>query len=504
MSKDLASLVGQSIMFRFEGPVFTDADREAFNRIRPGGVLFFGDNLTSRDQISALTAQLQEAAREEDLPPLFIAADQEGGIVTRLPTDMVTVPSAMGLGPLPEDDIRESARLNARQLLSVGINTNYAPCIDINNNPKNPVIRTRSFGESPEMVAKAGLATIAGHLDEGVIPTVKHFPGHGNTHVDSHYGLPEIGGSIEELHAVELAPFKAAIAACVPAIMTAHLLIPALDTMPATLSKRILTDLLRDELGFTGLIVTDSMSMDAISKEWGIGEAAILAKAAGVDVLESSEPPAAMLERHAALVNAVESGRLDIAIFEQTAARLEHLREQFSIGKADTPDVNTSTIREAVQAIAQKTIRTASGNPVPTVENDPCTVIIAFARLRNLEVVDRFDLPTVMEKALAEKLPRATVRTISSEPLNEEIAEAIALAATAKTLLVCTRDAIQHTYQQEIGSSIIASAPETAQTIHVNLRGPYDRGLIGNVDETIFTHGDAVVSLRALASALAG
>lgn len=504
MSTDLASLVGQSIMFRFEGPVFTEADREAFNRIRPGGVLFFGDNLTSRAQIAALTAQLQEAAREEGLPPLFIAADQEGGIVTRLPVDMVTVPSAMGLGPLSEEDIRASARLNARQLLNVGININYAPTIDINNNPQNPVIRTRSFGETPEMVARAGLATIAGHIDEGVIPTVKHFPGHGNTHVDSHYGLPEIGATIEELHVVELAPFKAAIAAGVPAIMTAHLLIPALDTLPATLSKRILTELLRDELGFAGLIVTDSMSMNAIAEKWGIGEAAMLAKAAGVDVLESSEPPAAMLERHEALINAVESGRLDIAVFEQTAARLEKLRAQFSIGTVAAAEVDTDTIRHAAQAIAQKTIRTASDNPVPTIANDASTVIIAFARLRNLEVVDRFDLPTVMEHALAERLPQATVRTISSEPLNEEIAEAIALAASAKTLLVCTRDAIQHTYQQEIGRTIIANAPASAVTIHVNLRGPYDRGLIGDVDETVFTYGDAVVSLRALASALAG
>lgn len=503
MSTDLASLVGQSIMFRFEGPVFTAADREAFNRIRPGGVLFFGDNLTSRSQIVALTAQLQKAAREEGLPPLFIAADQEGGIVTRLPTDMVTVPSAMGLGALPAEEIRESARLNARQLMSVGINTNYAPTVDINSNPNNPVIRTRSFGETPEMVSIAGVATIQGHLDEGVIPTVKHFPGHGNTHVDSHYGLPEISSSIEEIHQVELAPFKAAIAAGVPAVMTAHIRFPALDDLPATLSKRILTGLLREELGFDGLIVTDSMSMDAIAAEWGIGEAAILAKAAGVDVLESSEAPAAMLERHAALVQAVESGRLDIAIFEATAARLEKLRQEFSIGTEVSNKDETDSIRVDAQRIAQHTIRTASGAPVPTVANDADTVIIAFARLRNLEVVDRFDLPTVMEHAFRDQLPHAHVLTISSEPLEAEIEQAKALAASATTLLVCTRDAIQHTYQQEISREILASAPASTRKIHVNLRGPYDQDLVGDVDETVFTYGDAVVSLRALASALA-
>lgn len=504
MSSDFASLVGQSLMFRFMGPEFTPKNREAFNRIRPGGVLFFGDNLTSREQIRALTTQLQAAAREEGLPPLFIAADQEGGIVTRLPADMVTVPSAMGLGPLPDEVIRESAKLNARQLRSVGINTNYAPTADINNNPQNPVIRTRSFGESPEMVSKAVVATIAGHLDEGVIPTVKHFPGHGNTHIDSHYGLPVIEESIEELHKMELAPFVAAIQAGIPAIMTAHIRFPALDELPATLSHRILTGLLREELGFDGLIVTDSMSMDAIAEGWGLEEAAIIAKAAGVDVLESSEGPEAMVNRHAALVKAIESGRLDISVFEQTAERLNRLREKFSIGTDPGLGDETDSIRLSAQKIAQQTLRTASDAAVPTVPNESGTVIIAFARLRNLEVVDRLDLPTVMEDAIREQLPNAQMLTMSSDPTEDEIAEAMDRAARAESLIVCTRDAIQHTYQQDLGKQILAKTPEGSRRIHVNLRGPYDVGLLGDVDETVFTFGDAVVSLRALASALAG
>lgn len=504
MASDIHSLVGQSIMFRFIGPEFTRADREAFNRIRPGGVLFFGDNLTSREQIQALTGQLQDAARDEGLPPLFIAADQEGGIVTRLPADMVTVPSAMGLGALSEDVIRESARLNARQLRSVGINTNYAPTADINNNPQNPVIRTRSFGETPDVVSKAVVDTIAGHTDEGVIATVKHFPGHGNTHVDSHYGLPVINESIEELHAMELVPFKAAIKAGVPAVMTAHIRFPALDDLPATLSKRILTGLLREELGFDGLIVTDSMSMDAIAREWGLAEASILAKEAGVDVLESSEGPESMVARHAALVDAVESGRLDISVFERTVQRLDVFRQQFSVGEDSNSEIEVDSFRNAAQEIAQQTLRTTSGGSVPTVPDDASTVILAFARLRNLEVVDRFDLPTVMENAMHDQLPRATIYTIPSEPTEADISRAKEMAASAATLVICTRDALQHTYQQKIGKEILAESPVDAKTIHVNLRGPYDEGLLGDVDETVFTYGDAVVSLRALAATLGG
>lgn len=501
VSGSLSSLVGQSIMFRFLGSEFTASDREAFNRIRPGGILYFGDNLTSAAQIRELSEQLQDAAREEGMPPLFIAADQEGGIVTRLPVDMVTVPSAMALGPLSKETIRESARITAHELREVGINTNYAPTADINNNPHNPVIRTRSFGETPEMVSRAVVASIEGHLDEGVIPTIKHFPGHGNTNIDSHVGLPVIESSPAELRQMELVPFVAAIEANVPAIMTAHILFPALDTLPATLSERILTGLLRQELGFEGLIVTDSMSMKAIARKWGLDETSIMAKAAGVDVLESSEAPESMVDRHQALVDAVESGRLDLEVFESTAQRLDALRSQFGIGETPPGANDLDSLRDRAQQIALQTIRTASGNTVPQIPDSPETLIVAFARLRNLEVVDRFDLPKVMEEAIANRLPHAHMITISSEPKDDEIAAAIAAAGNANTVAICTRDAIQHSYQQEISRRILEAAPN-ATKIHVNLRGPYDAGLLGNVDETVFTYGDAVVSLRALATAL--
>lgn len=505
MSPDIRSLVGQSLMFRFEGPEFTPADREAFNHVRPGGVLFFGDNLASHGQVKALTAELQQAAREEGLPPLFIAADQEGGIVTRFPVDMITVPSAMALGPLDEETIRESARITGKQLLEVGINTNYAPAVDININPQNPVIRTRSFGETPEMVARAGVATMRGFQDEGVIPTVKHFPGHGNTSIDSHYGLPIIDATLEELHEVELVPFKAAIAAGVPMIMTAHILFPALDTeYPATLSERILTGFLRNELGFTGVIVTDSMSMHAISKRYGDGEAAILAKQAGVDVLETSEPPAATVGRSDALVTAVESGRLPVSLFEQTAGRLDTLRHEFSIGEVKPDPVDLSALRNAAQRVANRTIRTLGGSTLKSVPNASSTVVIAFARLRALEVVDRFDLPLVMEQAFADELPNANVITLSPNPSDSEIEKALAAASHATTLILCTRDAISHADQVETGRRIRAAASPTARTVHVCLRGPYDTGLLGDFDETVYTYGDAVVSLRALANTFAG
>lgn len=496
-------LAGQSLMFRFIGPVFTDADRDAFRRIRPAGVLFFADNLEIRNQIRALTDELQATARAEGMPPLFIAADQEGGIVTRLPADMVTIPSAMALGHLPDRDIREMARITARQLREVGINTNYAPTVDVNINPRNPVIRTRSFGETPEIVSRAGVAAIEGHLDEGIIPTIKHFPGHGDTAVDSHHGLPVIDQPLERLRRVELAPFRAGIAAGVPSIMTAHIVFPALDEHPATLSRHILTGLLREEMGFEGLIVTDSMSMDAIARRYGLADAAIRAKAAGVDVMESSEPPAAMVERHAVLARAIEDGTLDVSLFEETERRLDALRARFRIGETPAFGPFDEGLRERARQVARRALRTVSGAAVPALADDPSTVIIAFARLRNLEVVDRFGLPSVMADAISQRLPRARMITLPPEVGDNTRAEALAAAREARTLVVMTRDAIQHEDQVALGRRLLEATPE-ARKIHTCLRGPYDAGLLGAVDETVLTYGDPVVTLQALADAFGG
>lgn len=305
-----SEITGQSIMFRFEGPEFTDEARQVFRRVRPGGVIFFADNITSREQVHALTEELQAEARELEMPPLLIAADQEGGIVSRFSADFVTPPSPMALAASSDPgDILTAATITATQLREVGINVNFAPSVDINIDPANPVIRTRSLGDTPEQVIANGEWVRLGHEAARVVTTVKHFPGHGDTSVDSHLGLPSIPYDRDRIDAVELAPFRAAIRAGVPAVMSAHILFPTLDPdYPATLSRRILTDLLRDELGFDGLIFTDSMSMSAISELYGVAESAVLAKLAGVDVLEANESLDDQLARHQALVDGLGSG----------------------------------------------------------------------------------------------------------------------------------------------------------------------------------------------------
>ncbi len=319
-------------MLQFEGPELTSEVRAALRRIRPCGVVLSSANIRSPEQVSALCRDLQAEARTLGLPPLLIAVDQEGGTVSRLPEPFVTVPSSMAQAATGDTEAAERcAIISGRQLRSVGIAMNFAPVLDVNNQPANPVIRTRSFGDDAASVTRFGLAAVRGYAAVDVIATVKHFPGHGDTDVDSHHGLPVVSHDVAHLQATELAPFVAAIAAGVPAVMTAHIVFPALDEQPATLSRRILTGLLREELGFDGLIVTDAMDMSAIVARYGSAAAAVAAKAAGADVLEMVDTLDTQIAAADALREAAAAGGVPRSCFEATARRLAALRTRYRI-----------------------------------------------------------------------------------------------------------------------------------------------------------------------------
>jgi beta-N-acetylhexosaminidase len=501
-----AELVGQSMMLRFEGPVFTDEAKAAFREIRPCGIIFFADSITSREQVHALTAELQAEARSLGMPPLLIAADQEAGIVSRLPADMVTPPGAMALTANGNPaDTEASARITGAQLREVGINVNFAPVVDVNNNPRNPVIRTRSYGDTVEKVNSGALATIRGLEATRVVSCVKHFPGHGDTSVDSHLGLPVIEHPLARLHEIELAPFKASIAAGVPAVMTTHIVFPVLDEHPATLSKPILTGLLRQELGFTGLIFTDSLSMDAINDRYGLEDTAIRCKAAGVDVLESNESLDKQLVRFRALVSAVENGQLPTSLFTSTFDRLTALRESYDLD-APTPALPPvdPALRAEAERIATGTISVLGGGTFAPIEADAPALIVDFQRLRSSEAEDPFNRGGIVRDEARRLLPSTRVATLSHQPRNEEATFAINAARQVSTLVLMTRDATDHPYQAEIGRRVIAAAPDGTRVIHVALRGPYDAGVFGPVSDTLLTFGDPAVTLKAVVGVLAG
>ncbi len=318
---DTATLAGQLFVVDFSGP---EPDGEIERLIRDGGVggvILFDKNIVDPPQVARLTNALQRLAARAHVAPLLVAVDQEGGPVIHLRG--TEFPSAMAFGAAGDESlVAAAADVTARELRAVGIHMNCAPVLDVNNNPANPVIGVRSFGEDPVRVARLGSRAIAAMQAAGVLATAKHFPGHGDTSLDSHLTLPTVTHPRSHLDAVELLPFREAIRAGVAAVMTAHVVYPALDPeMPATLSPAII-GLLRQTLAFEGIVVTDSMRMRAVADRYTAGAAAVAAVRAGVDVVLACGPVEAQLEALDAVRSAARDGSLPEARVRDAARRV--------------------------------------------------------------------------------------------------------------------------------------------------------------------------------------
>ena len=363
--------VGQLIVVGFEGTRINADIKSNISQHFVGGVTLFARNIQSPRQLARLTTDLQKLTQEtEHRIPLFIATDQEGGWVARLKTGATVLPGNMALGAAGSAELAEQAgKITAIELAAVGINLNFAPVMDVNNNPRNPVIDRRSFGEGPDLVSRLGSAYIKGLQQNGVLATTKHFPGHGDTTVDSHTDLPTVSHDVERIRAIELKPFRAAIEANVAAIMTAHIVYSALDAdRPATLSQRILTTLLRGELGFDGLIITDDMEMKAIDRRYRTGEAVVMAIAAGADMVLTLWTYQNQLEVFDALVSAVKSGRISEDRINQSVERI--LKYKTAFGVFDSEDATPLKAIELVGSAPHRRIAaTIADQAITVVEN---------------------------------------------------------------------------------------------------------------------------------------
>jgi len=324
----LTSKIGQLLMVGFNGTTPSKEVQDLIKKHRIGGVILFSRNIKDPVQCAKLTDALQKLSPDA---PLLIAVDQEGGRVSRLAPPFTQFPSARTLGRCDSVTLTYSAaEAMAKELIAVGINMNFAPVLDVDTNPKNPIIGDRSFGPSPTLVSKHGLAMIVGMHDQKVIACGKHFPGHGDTSADSHETLPVVNHPISRLADLELKPFIHAIENRLSCIMTAHVRYSQLDDKyPASLSKKIISQLLRKTIQFEEVVVTDDLEMKGITDGFSIPEAAVKAVQAGSDLIlvcHSAEQQTAVME---ALIHAVENGTISEARLNDSLNRLLRLKESF-------------------------------------------------------------------------------------------------------------------------------------------------------------------------------
>ncbi|MFD7866478.1 glycoside hydrolase family 3 protein [Streptomyces sp. NPDC057682] len=472
----------------------TTAPEWLLRRVAEGlsSVGLFGRNIESPEQLAALTAQLR--AERDDV---LVAIDEEGGDVTRLEVRHgSSFPGNLALGHVDDTDLtRDVARELGRRLAACGVNLNWAPSADVNSNPGNPVIGVRSFGADPHLVARHTAAYVEGLQAAGVAACTKHFPGHGDTAVDSHHALPRIDVDLETLHARELVPFRAAIAAGSKSVMSAHILLPALDPdRPATLSPQILTGLLRRELGYEGLIVTDAVEMQAIASTYGIERGSVLAIAAGADALcvgGGLDDDETVLRLRDALVAAVRTGDLPEERLADAAARVRALASwtQRARGAVSEPG-----------AAVQEGTAPGTGHGVPsdigliaarravkvTGSAEPLTgpaYVAAFTPVANIAVGD--ETPWGVAAELARLVPGTGTDTYDGGA--EDPAAAVLAAAGERRIVAVVRDAHRHAWMAGALDALLASRPDTV-VVEMGVPQAEPRGALH-----IATHGAARV-----------
>ncbi|MFI7349950.1 glycoside hydrolase family 3 protein [Streptomyces sp. NPDC049936] len=453
-------------------------------------VALFGRNVRTPDQVAALTAQLR--AEREDV---LVAIDEEGGDVTRLEVRTgSSFPGNHALGAV--DDVgltREVAAELGRRLADCGVNFNWAPSADVNSNPDNPVIGVRSFGASTDLVARHTAAYVTGMQSAGVATCTKHFPGHGDTGIDSHHAVPRIDVDASVLAERDLVPFRAAIAAGSRAVMSAHILAPALDPdRPATLSRRILTDLLRGELGYDGLIVTDGIEMRAISGTYGIERGSALAIAAGADAIcvgggLCDEDTVRRLSD--ALVEAVRSGELPEERLADAADRVRALSRWTA---ANRPDARTAGApdEEVGLRAARRALRVTATEGFGPLTAPP--FVAALTPVANIAVGD--ETPWGVAAELRRLLPGTETGSFTGPDAGQE---ALAAAGTRRVVAV-VRDEHRHPWMTAALDTLLAARPDTV-VVEMGVPRAEPRGSLH-----LATYGAARVCGRAAAEALAG
>jgi beta-N-acetylhexosaminidase len=490
--------VGQVFMLGFEGTTLTAANRALIQGLHLGGVTLFARNIESGPQLGALDRDLQTIA---DPVPLFISVDQEGGLVVRVTSGATIFPGNMAVGAAGDPSLaRAIANASATELLAMGVNMDLAPVVDVNTNPLNPVIGVRSFGSNVDRVSQFASQTVYGLQDNGVSAVAKHFPGHGDTSVDSHRDLPVVPHPLSRLEALEFRPFQAAMEAGVDGVMTAHLYLPAIEPrpdVPATLSRTVLTGLLRDRLGYQGLILTDALDMDAIKKGRPASEAAVQAFEAGADMLLiagiTSDDRQHLGDGPPALLDAIQSGRVSESRLDESVLRILDAKAKRGILPGAAPASPTPELT-LLNSPEHRALALDAARKAVTLQRDSAGLLPIQPGARVLVV--QTSAPTrsdVVDDQFASNLLEA-VRQFSPTASSDR-------GMDADVIVVGTYDLAQSASEQTLAYDLAATGKPV---IGVSLRGPYDADIATEIGTFLTVYGDRPVHLQAAAEALFG
>lgn len=520
--------VGQLFVMRVYGHSATDPDpadaaanqkeigvanaAELIAKYHVGGIIYFGwaHNTREPHQIAELSNGIQKAAAAQRVPvPVLISTDQEHGIVARVGAPATLFPGAMALGAGgSRDDARTAARIAGEELFAMGIRQDYAPDADVNVNPANPVIGVRSFGADPQAVARMVAAEVKGYQGAGIASCAKHFPGHGDTDTDSHVGLPYIHHSAEEWERLDAPPFKAAIAAGIDSIMTAHIVVPAFDPSedPATLSRPILTGILRERLGYDGVVVTDSLGMEGVRVKYGDARVPVLALKAGVDQLLN---PPDLAVAHGAVLTALKEGELTERDLDAKLLRILLLKERRGLFK------DPYTTHRAVDRVVGTRAHLATADRIADrtttlLRND--TGVLPLSRRREGRVlVAGVDAAapsgtggpptTVLARALTELGFTATALSTGQTPTQQRIDEAVAALRERDAVVVATYNVTAASGQRKLVEALLATGKPVVQ---LAVRNPYDIAQLTGVTAALASYSWTDVELRAAARVIAG
>ncbi|OMF02209.1 glycoside hydrolase family 3 [Paenibacillus amylolyticus] len=331
-SLTLEEKIGQMILAGVQGTTLDDQAKQMITDQKVGGIIFYANNVSTLEGTAKFVQSIKEANQSNPVP-IFMSVDQEGGKVSRMPETVESIPSSRKVGETKDSALAETmGELLARQVQLTGFNVDFAPVLDVNSNPKNPVIGDRSFGSSAELVSRMGIAEMKGLRNEGIIPVVKHFPGHGDTSVDSHLDLPVVNKTEKQLAELEWIPFQAAVKEQVEAVMVAHILFPKLDPdHPASLSDVIIGEHLRGKFNYDGVVITDDLSMGAIAKNYKLDQAALATVKAGSDILLVAHSYESAKTIFDTLISAVKSGKITESRIDESVYRILALKQQYKL-----------------------------------------------------------------------------------------------------------------------------------------------------------------------------